>query len=116
MDDLVDGLAKSLIDRAINRVIHGFEFPITEEAGIGTVASIQLQEYAALNKIDSPVGIVIKANTNQHPRTAIGLLSTVVRALVNSGLVDQDRIRQFHFDRMASNEETIECYIISLDD
>jgi hypothetical protein len=116
MDDLIDLMTVSMIEKAMERVLHRFEFPITSEHGIGTDAMLRLRIAARENPTVSPVGVLIKANTKKHPRSAIGILAVVVRALTNSGLVRQDQIREFHFSRLSSFEETAEIYLVALDD
>lgn len=116
MDDLLDSIGKSLINKAMERVLHRFEFPIGHDAGIGIKAAIELKSMAHADPVTVPCGLVIKACTKKSPKSSFGLLAVVIRALQGSGLLKQERIREFYFSRQSSFDETCEVYIFALED
>lgn len=116
MDDLIGNLSKNILEVAMQRVLYRFEFSALEENGVGVKCSVEMKNAASQGIIQAPCGLVIITRTKQSPNTAIGCLNASVRALSNSGLLPTERIRQFHFDKISSFEETCEIFIIALNE
>lgn len=117
MDDILDSIGKSIIDRASERVLHRFEFSTNEDHGIGIPCAIDLKSaFDAYGEIRSPCSLIIKAETKKKPNEAMRFLIKITRALSDSGLIKTERFREIYFSRVSSFEEKVEFFLVALDD
>lgn len=100
----------------MERVLHRFEFSAQEKDGVGIRCAVEMRNAASMSKINGPCGVLIIARTKESPHSALNYMVSSIKALANSGLLQTDRIRQFHFDKISSFEEVIEIFIIALND
>lgn len=114
MDDLLESISKSMIEKAMERVVHHFEF--STKVPFATANFNELVQLAEKEPVEGPCGLIIRAHTKENSDSAINILSSIVRLLTNTGLIEQKSLRQFHFDRDSSFEETIEVFVIGLGD
>lgn len=116
MDDMISSMSKSIIEKATSKILHHFEFSIENYSGIGLKALMELNELSKKDPIIGPCALFITVGTKKSPKILVGLIALVVRSLVNSGLVKQERIREMYFSRTSSIEEKVDVYLVALDD
>lgn len=116
MEDLIQGMSRAMIEKAMSRILYGFEILVDEHDQLDMQTLLRMREHAKINPTISPVALIICVNYKKKDKSTLAILTSIIRALGKTGLVRTERIMQLHFERKPSNKNNIEVYIISQDD
>ncbi len=110
--DLIETMAKSVIEEATTKVLYNFEFV----AGPVPPETIQEMQSMAEVQLTAPIGILLMVRTKDKAQLIHSVLDSVLKALQSTKLVDVNQIRQMLVERESSFEEIAELYIFALEE
>jgi len=109
-------MSKAMIERAMRRILYGFEISADEYEDINIKTLLEMTEVARVGPVEGPCALIIRVNSRRHAENTVGILSAIIRAMTKSGLVRGNKIAQIHFERAASHKETIDIFLVAQDD
>lgn len=106
-------MAKSVIEKASERVLHHFQFPTGPQLDLDTLA--EMKNAAGPTPI-LPCGLIIMVRTKDKASLLHRVTDQVINALDATKLVDVQCIRQMMVERQSSFDEIVDVFIVGLTD
>lgn len=107
----MDEIYKAVVQKAMDRVLFGFVFPI---AYIPVETMYEMKKLAALEKHDGHVGLVFKINSIKEEHLIFTIVSSVIATMNKLNLINVKKIEKIACERVVSKEETVEVFVVGM--